>query len=174
MKRAARHSSRASKASHASHGLLLQMLDEGYERKTWHGPNLRGSLHGVSAKDAAWRPGRDRHNIWEIAVHAAYWKYAVWRRIEGGKPGGFGLRGSNFFARPDGKATEAAWRRDRRLLEREHRRLRAAVAKLGRREMNPADVRQILGVAFHDIYHAKADKAAPASAGRSPLSGGRI
>jgi hypothetical protein len=154
MKRAARHPSHARQTSSASHALLLQMLDEGYERKTWHGPNLRGSLHGVSAKDAAWRPGRGRHNIWEEAVHAAYWKYAVRRRIESGKPGGFALRGSNFFARPEGKPGEAAWRRDRKLLEQEHRKLRAAVAKLGRREMNPANVRQILGVAFHDIYHA--------------------
>jgi hypothetical protein len=151
MKRATRHSFRA---SHAYHALLLQMLDEGYERKTWHGPNLRGSLHGVTAKDAAWRPGRGRHNIWEVVVHAAYWKYAVRRRIEGGKHGGFALQGSNFFARPEGKPSEAAWRRDRELLECEHRKLRAAVEKLGRRKMNSANVRQILGVAFHDIYHA--------------------
>src|SRR5262252_5840386 len=98
--------------------LLLALLDEAYSKKTWHGPNLRQSLKGVSAKQAAWRPGRGRHNIWELAVHAAYWKYAVRRRIEGRKRGSFALKGSNFFARPEkGRATEPAWRSDLALLE---------------------------------------------------------
>jgi hypothetical protein len=77
--------------------LLLSLLDEAFSKKTWHGPNLRQSLKGVSAKQAAWRPGRGRHNIWEIALHAAYWKYAVRRRLEGGKRGAFVLKGSNFL-----------------------------------------------------------------------------
>src|SRR5215470_18583236 len=95
------------------HELILVLLDEAYEKKTWHGPNLRQSLKGVSAKEAAWRPARGRHNIWELALHAAYWKYALRRRIEGGKRGSFALKGSNFFARPEqGEATEAAWRSD--------------------------------------------------------------
>jgi hypothetical protein len=64
--------------------LVLALLDEGYEKRTWHGPNLRQSLRGVTAKQAAWRPERGRHNIWEVALHAAYWKYSVRRRIEGG------------------------------------------------------------------------------------------
>ena len=81
--------------------LLLSLLDEGYEKKTWHGPNLKQSLKGVTAWQAAWRPGPGRHNIWEFTLHAAYWKYAVRRRIEGGKHGSFVLKGSNFFTRPD-------------------------------------------------------------------------
>lgn len=30
-------------------GLLLQIVDEGYEKKAWHGPNLRGSIRGLDA-----------------------------------------------------------------------------------------------------------------------------
>lgn len=63
--------------------LLLRLLDEGFDHKAWHGPNLRGTLRGMSAADAARRPAPDRHNIWEVAVHAAYWKYAVRRRVTG-------------------------------------------------------------------------------------------
>src|SRR5499433_735139 len=93
--------------------LILALLDEGYNKKTWHGPNLRQSLKGVSAKEASWRPAPGRHNIWELTLHAAYWKYAVRRRIEGGKRGSFLLKGSNFFSRPvNGEATDAAWRSD--------------------------------------------------------------
>src|SRR5229473_5025811 len=111
--------------------LVLALLDEAYEKKTWHGPNLKQSIKGVSARDAAWRPAPGRHNIWEVTLHAAYWKYAVRRRIEGGKRGSFELKGSNFFARPEkGKLTDTAWSADKKLLEREHRALRGAVAKV--------------------------------------------
>jgi hypothetical protein len=135
--------------------LVLALLEEGYEKKTWHGPNLKQSIKGVTAKQAAWRPGPGRHNIWEVTLHAAYWKYAVRRRIEGGKRGSFTLKGSNFFARPEkGKLNEAAWSADKKLLEREHWALRAAVAKVLRTPRTAKRMRELYGVAFHDIYHA--------------------
>jgi uncharacterized damage-inducible protein DinB len=138
-----------------SHELILALLEEGYARKTWHGPNLRQSLKGVSAKQAAWRPARGRHNIWELALHSAYWKYALRRRIEGGKRGSFALKGSNFFARPEkGKATEAAWRADLALLEREHHALEAAIRRVLKTPRAKKLLPALYGVAFHDIYHA--------------------
>jgi hypothetical protein len=135
--------------------LILALLDEAYEKKTWHGPNLRQSLKGVSAKQAAWRPGTGRHNIWELTLHAAYWKYVVRRKIEGGKRGSFVLKGSNFFERPEkNKLTEAAWTADKRLLDQEHRALCAATAKSLRKSRDAKFLRQLYGVAFHDVYHA--------------------
>jgi hypothetical protein len=134
---------------------VLPLLEEGFARKTWHGPNLRQSLKGVSAKQAAWRPGPGRHNTWEIALHAAYWKYAVRRKLEGGKRGSFVLEGSNFFARPEkGKATEAAWRADLAILEEEHRALSKAIRKLVKTPEAKKHLRMLYGVAFHDVYHA--------------------
>jgi hypothetical protein len=135
--------------------LILTLLDEAYEKRTWHGPNLRQAIRGVTAKQAAWRPGPGRHNIWEETLHAAYWKYAVRRRIEGGKRGSFALKGSNFFARPEkGKLSEVAWRADKALLEREHRALRDAIAKVLPTPRGTKLLRQLYGIAFHDIYHA--------------------
>jgi hypothetical protein len=69
--------------------LLLHIVDEAYNHRGWHGPNLLGTLRGLSAEEAAWRPGEGRHNIWEIVLHCAYWKYAVRRRIAGLKRGSF-------------------------------------------------------------------------------------
>jgi hypothetical protein len=135
--------------------LALALLDEGYEKKAWHGPNLKQSINGVTAKQAAWRPHAGRHNIWEETLHAAYWKYAVRQRIAGGKRGSFALKGSNFFARPEkGKLNEAAWRADKKLLDQEHRALRAAVAKVLRTPQPAKLMRMLYGVAFHDVYHA--------------------
>jgi len=131
------------------------MLDEAYEKKTWHGPNLKQSIRGVSAKQAAWRPGAGRHNIWEETLHTAYWKYAVRRRIEGGKKGSFALKGSNFFPRPEkGRKNEAAWSADKRLLEREHRALRKTIEEIVDTPQGKKFLRQIYGVALHDVYHA--------------------
>ena len=140
--------------------LLLRTLDQGFDRKSWHGTTLRGSLRGVSAAQAAWRPAPERHNIWELAVHAAYWKYSVTRRIRGDRKGSFPLPGSDWFARPE-ELSEAAWKADLGLLGRIHRELREAVAALAEADLDsiPAGSKfsfseLITGVSFHDIYHA--------------------
>ena len=134
---------------------VLALLDEAYSKKTWHGPNLRQALKGVSAKQAAWRPGRGRHNIWEIALHAAYWKYAVRRKLERGKRGSFVLKGSNFFTRPEnGNASEPAWRADRAILETEHRELEKAIRQMFKPPQSKKHLAMIYGLAFHDVYHA--------------------
>jgi len=135
------------------------LLDEAYNKPAWHGPNLRGSLRRLSAQQAVWRPAPGRKNIWEIAVHAAYWKYAVLRRLTGQKRGSFPLEGSNWFPRQE--AHEAAWKADFKLLDRIHTDLRAAVASLNPKllETRPAASkytyrRLIQGAALHDVYHA--------------------
>jgi len=139
--------------------LLLRMLDEAYEKKAWQGPNLRGSLRGVGAAEAAWRPAAGRHSIRELAVHAAYWKYAVRRMLTGEKRGSFSEKGSNWFDRT-APATEREWKADLAMLDAEHRKLREAVAALPgaalrrkpRGSQRTADT-LIYGAASHDVYH---------------------
>lgn len=141
--------------------LLLDGLDEAFAKKSWHGPNLRGAIRGVTAAQAAWRPAGDRHNIWELTLHAAYWKYVVRRKILREKRGRFVLTGSNFFERPErgfaaagSAAAEAAWKRDIAILEAEHGKLRDTVAALPARALTPATCHLIRGAAAHDLYHA--------------------
>jgi uncharacterized damage-inducible protein DinB len=148
-----------SKTRKSQVALLLRLLDESYERKAWQGPNLRGCLRGVTAPEAAWRPAPDRHNIWELLLHAAYWKYATWRMLTGEPRGSFPEEGSNWFARPV-SASEKAWRADRSLLELQHRQLRKAVyqltdADLARRPRGSKYTtgNLVYGVASHDVYH---------------------
>jgi len=137
--------------------ILLDLLDEAFDKKSWHGPNLRGSLRGLGAEQAAWRPGSDRHNVWELALHAAYWKYVVRRRITGEKRGSFALEGSNFFERSV-ELSETAWKADVAILDAEHKKLRAVIAGLSRKGQSEADWRKLLhlirGAAAHDLYHA--------------------
>lgn len=138
---------------------LLRTIDESFSKRAWHGPNLRGSIRGLSARQAAWRPSTKRHNIWEIVVHCAYWKYVVRRRLLGGKKGSFPLIGSNWFRRPEHES-EVAWKRDIQLLEDMHALLVEAIE-----DLKPADLKKkiwktwsthstIAGIAMHDVYHA--------------------
>ena len=139
---------------------LLVLLDTAYNQASWHGPNLRGSLRGVALEAASWRPQPGAHNVWELMVHAAYWKYVVWRRLTGAARGSFPLEGSNFFKRPVSRSA-AAWRTDLRVLDTVHRDLCAAVAATRPRDLNErlpgskvTRLRLITGAAAHDVYHA--------------------
>lgn len=140
--------------------LLLSNIDLAYEKKAWHGPNLRGSLKGVSAETAAWRPAKGKHNIREVVIHAAYWKYTVRRRLLGEKRGSFPIKGSNWFTRAS-SANEKEWKQDLKLLNDVHYAMREAIAGLQQKDLNvippgskSTNVRTILGVAAHDLYHA--------------------
>jgi len=140
--------------------LALQAIDEGFNKMAWHGTNLRGSIRRVKAVQAAWRPSPGRHSIWEIVVHAAYWKYAVRRRILGEKRGSFALAGSDWFERPE-SLTEDAWKADILLLEEEHRKMREAVSSLGDDALETVAGKGkttigalVRGIAAHDVYHA--------------------
>ena len=141
---------------------LRAALDEAFDRRSWHGTNLRGAIRGLTPAQAAWRPGPGRHNIWELVVHAAYWKYAVARRFTGADRGSFPMKGSNWFLRPQGQEVrEDAWRADIDLLDQMHESLRKAVARLTPQDLarTPAGKKVsnfalISGIAAHDLYHA--------------------
>ena len=130
---------------------LLAALDRAYDLKSWHGPNLKGSLRGVSPAVAFFRPGPERHSIYDLVLHAAYWKYVVRRRLSGEKRGSFALRA---------------------LVEElpEH----AFAARFGRWTGEAV----ISGAAAHDLYHAgqiqllrKLAEGHPARTARRSLAG---
>lgn len=139
--------------------LLLEVMDQAFDQKSWHGTTLRGSLRGLTPEEALWRPGASRHNIWELALHTAYWKYAVRRRLAGEAIGSFDRKPSNWPAIPQ-PADSRAWKRDVAFLEQEHRKLREVVSGLRPSELrlrSPRGVwtnaQEIHGVAAHDLYH---------------------
>lgn len=137
---------------------LLTNLDRAYDGRSWHGPNLKSALRGLTPAVAFFRPGPERHSVYDLALHAAYWKYVVRRRLSGEKRGSFAIPGSNFFlapARPSAKELSTALS----VLASEHRALRAFVeeapaglfaAKFG----HWTGEAMISGAAAHDLYHA--------------------
>jgi uncharacterized damage-inducible protein DinB len=141
--------------------LLVHAIQPPAGRAGWHGgPTPVGALRGVGAEEAWWRPAPRRKSIWTLALHIAYWKYAVRRLLEGSERGGFPRKPSNWPLPPDSPDAER-WAEDVALLKAEHERLLQAAAaitpvQLGRR---PPSSRRwtygdlIVGIALHDAYH---------------------
>lgn len=135
---------------------MVDILNEAFAGPAWHGPALRSAVRGMTAAQAAWRPARDRHNAWEVVVHAAYWKHIVRQRLTGERDR-FPLAGRNWFVRP---GAERAWADDLDLLEAEHDRLLEAVKGLRPRALarmvhaGQTAEQNIRGIAAHDVYHA--------------------
>jgi hypothetical protein len=140
--------------------IVLAGIEQGYDKPSWHGTNLRGSLRGLTLDQLCWRPDEHRHNIWEIAVHAAYWKYTVRRKITGEKRGSFYLKGSNWFQRPLARSL-SLWKDDLDMLQLSHDTLVEAAATLSERKLFSTAKGSkypllffLQGIAAHDLYHA--------------------
>jgi uncharacterized damage-inducible protein DinB len=140
---------------------VLHLLDPPAGTKLWYGgASVLGALRGVGPEEAAWKPGPERHSIWELALHAAYWKYAVRRRLDESVPrGSFPRSPANWPYMPDLR-DERAWKEDRALLRHEHEALVAVARSLppgrldrrdGKGEYRALDL--LFGVATHDVYH---------------------
>ena len=140
--------------------LLLAVFDQAFSGASWHGTPLGGALRGVSPRQALWRPGRGRHNIWELVLHTAYWKCIVRRRLTRDERVAFPRAGANFPALPP-RPGAAQWRRDVALLKREHALLRRAIARLAPARLSRRvwqsrwnAAATVAGIASHDLYHA--------------------
>jgi hypothetical protein len=139
--------------------VLLDFIDQAFKGPSWHGTPLWGALRGVSAAEASQRPGPGRHTVWELALHAAYWKYVVRRRLTRDESLEFPRSPADWPAMPLAPS-EAAWKGDKALLKREHEALRAVVARFPAKELKRkawksryTNLVSIEGIAAHDLYH---------------------
>ena len=137
---------------------LLATLDP-RRGAAWHGgPTPLLALRGVSAAQARWVPARRRHSIWELALHIAYWDYAVRRRLDREAPRDFPRSPADWPAIPL-RADEKAWAADRALLAREHDALvrvvrRVRPSRWTRRLSGRWTIGEtIVGIAAHEVYH---------------------
>ena len=137
--------------------VLARIIDEGYGPGAWHGPDLKAALDDVTPSLAFWRPGPDRHNIAEIALHHAYFIRSVRGQLSGTTPEPFVLDGEDWFAVSD--ESTITWSRIRSLVEVEQRALASVTADIaGGRLRSPRGDQErfdlALGITCHAIYHA--------------------
>ena len=136
---------------------IEDQLKRAFEGGAWHGPSVLEVLKGVTASQAAARPLRGAHNIWDLVLHIAAWEDACRRRLEGDRAE---LSDSEDWRAMTG-TDEAAWEQLKAMLIEGHRRLRAAIAKTDESRLDepilsgmPSVYVTLHGVIQHDLYHA--------------------
>ncbi len=137
--------------------ISARVLAEGYGSGAWHGPDLKSALADVTDDFAFWRPGRERHNIAEIALHHAYCSRTVFAKITGSDPGPFPVEGDDWFDIPDG--SRLPWNAIRDVVDREQKRLVVAdgdiaIGRITSPLAAPERFDLVLGITCHAVYHA--------------------
>ena len=137
---------------------LVAQLNHTYRGPSWHGPTLVELLGDVTAQEALARPVPQCHTIWELVLHAAAWKTAVRKRVDG-EP--VQLDGTDDWP-PVAGDSERAWRDALADLDGAHVALEARVRTLNDAALDgpsPTDkgvsiYATLHGIIQHDIYHA--------------------
>jgi uncharacterized damage-inducible protein DinB len=136
---------------------IADQLHRAYTGGAWHGPALRQLLRGVSAKQAAARPLRGAHTIWELVLHITAWKRAVFRRMQGKS---LSLSPVENFP-PMPQATTANWKKTLAALRTAQNDLHHAICALSEsqlRKIVPGKKYSLYfmlhGLVQHDLYHA--------------------
>jgi uncharacterized damage-inducible protein DinB len=139
---------------------IADQLRRAFHGDAWHGDSLFEILNGVTAAQAAARPIKNAHSIWELVLHIAAWDGAVRRRL-GGEA--VALSGEKNFP-PVTDTSESAWRKALEHVGRVHDDLVAAVAafpdsRLGEKVPGKDPdyhtfYYNLHGVLQHELYHA--------------------
>jgi len=143
---------------------IVDELERDHSGDPWHGSPVRAILDGVSARQAAARPLKGGHSIWEIVLHMTAWKNETRRRLSGGVPGE-PAEGDWTTIEVD---SDVAWQDALQGLEIAHQELVATVKRLRepqlfeptrdpRNRATGAGVSHYVllhGIVQHDAYHA--------------------
>lgn len=149
-------------------GAMVVVIEGSFRGRAWQGPTLLGSLRGVDAGLALWRPGPGRRCIWEQTLHASYWKRTILRVFDPESRVDLLRPGSNWprlpVAAADDPGAAEHWKGDVARLVDLHEALVAAAAALPEsRWHKPARAgtggspltyaQYAAGGAAHDAYH---------------------
>jgi uncharacterized damage-inducible protein DinB len=143
---------------------LLDQLQREHEGDPWHGSPLRQILDGVDVRQAAAKPLKGGHSIWELVLHITAWKNEVRKRLNGA-PAGEPAEGD---WPPVGDPAADRWKETLGRLERAHVSLIEAVRTMPEERLFEAsnDTRDpalgvgvsyyvlLHGIVQHDVYHA--------------------
>jgi len=134
-----------------------RILDEGYGPGAWYGADLRTAVVDTPAAEAFTRPAKGRHNIAEVALHAAFWANEATSRLTGAPRAAFPLDGEDWFELKD--ETTLSWKKVVATLEAAQQRLSQAVSEVasGARTSPLGEAERfdlIVGISGHAVYHA--------------------
>jgi uncharacterized damage-inducible protein DinB len=139
--------------------MLYQTWSSAWEGAGW-GPAWKGAFEGLSAAQAAWKPGaldgeelptvrRDRvHSIWQILNHVVFWREAMVRMLEpNGRPSEDEIARRNWEEPAPGGFSEAAWADAKARYVASHELMANAIAK------SDENAKKLAEMLPHDAYH---------------------
>lgn len=139
---------------------ISQIVDELkniHDGDAWHGPSLKETLAGVTAKQAAARPIKGAHSIWELVHHITAWEN-VWRIRLKGRPITEPEEG-DFPAVEE--AHEQSWSQSLAELDAGHKRLLGVISELSDSVLGDtvagteySILFMLRGMLRHHVYHA--------------------
>ena len=134
-----------------------RILDEGYGPGAWYGSDLRAAIGDVSAAAAFKRPAKGRHNIAEVALHAAFWADEAVSRLTGAPRASFPVDGEDWFTLKD--ESTLTWKKVAATLDASQQRLSQAVSEVasGARTSPLGEAERfdlVVGITGHAAYHA--------------------
>ena len=138
---------------------LDDQLERAFEGESWHGSPIFSALSGISAGQAASRPLRGTHSIWELVNHVAAWLSIV--RCRAGGEAVYDIPDEMDWP-PAGEASESAWEEALADLGSEYGQLRALVEQLSDADLEnrvEGKLREytvyqdLHGVIQHSLYH---------------------
>jgi len=135
---------------------VLVALKGAFEANGWHGPAVRQSVRGVTARQARVKPPGPHNSIHELVDHIEYWEAIGVHYVNKGAP--------PRRRRKDWAPPSLPWTKSLRRLRNTHRVLVAAVARLWDEDLDRTVrtaaagrmrlARVLHGIAAHDAYHA--------------------
>jgi uncharacterized damage-inducible protein DinB len=141
-------------------GGIADELRRAFYGEAWHGDSLMEILRGVTAAQAAARPIKSAHSIWELVLHISAWDGAARRRMTGAV---VALTGDANFP-PVTNSSEASWQRTLEQVRRVHDDLVDEVSKFpdarlaepvpGKEGAHYNFAYMLHGLAQHAAYHA--------------------
>ena len=139
---------------------LADQIRRAFEGEAWHGDSLLEILKNVDARQAAARPLKNAHTIWELVLHVAAWDGAVRRRTAGQA---VSLSDNENFP-PVKDTSAAAWKKAVAYLSQTHNDLVQAVSGFpdsrlqeqvpGKKEPYYNYFYMFAGIVQHELYHA--------------------
>lgn len=136
---------------------IIDELKNIHNGNAWHGASLNDALSGITSEQAAARPLKQAHGVWEIVAHITGWEDVFRRRLEGqiiSKPeaGDFPL---------PAELSERAWKKTLNELENAHRQLLLTVGKLSDSDLETKITGKDYSYLFllrktvdHKVYHS--------------------
>ena len=136
---------------------LAESIERSMSGPMWHGPSLADLLGDVPHADAAARPVRSAHSIWELVLHTTSWTEIARQRlapVEAPEPT------PEQDWPPVGDTSAEAWRAAVQRLKDAHRDLAADVAELSDAALKArvagkdhSVTAMLHGIIEHDAYH---------------------